>query len=408
MAHRLIRFVTSWIAPFIYAILLLSPFSFRIFDIGGNYSLEGALVVVALLGFLTRDAIFNAAAKGLRQVKNPAVASTIAIITALFLIGALVKGNAAYAYGDYRSNLFVVFGFGIASQFKARDPLPLIRLGIATGLISLAAWYMQINGDAASTKFSSPYLCLTAAVLLACETRRALLAVFSAIILVVLAGVSFFRQYWIVAILTTLLLLTFSLRSFKGKARLRMLAALAIGTLVAVAVIVHEYSKIQAFFLDDQSRYIQSVGKASALMDTLNGGGKTVQEGDNLRLAYFQFLGTQPWKVVLPHGLDYRSTYDHIDPFFTRHGYQATTIDSLFFYLAYHYGLIITVPLLSWLYWSLWANRRRFGALPALSLMLVLTVGLLFDGGQAVIPIKSFWLGAFVALFARPVSIRWR
>jgi len=400
--------VASWIPPFIYAVLLLSPFSFRLFDIGGNYFLEGALVSVALFGFVARDAIFNAAVKALRHVKYRAVVSTIAIVTVLFFIGALAKGNVAYAYGDYRSNLLLILGFGIAVQFRGGDPLPLIRLGIATGIISLAAWYMQINGDAASTKFSSPYLCLTAAVLLACETRRALLAVVSVVILTILAGVSFFRQYWIVAILTLLLLLTFSLRSFKGKARLRMLVVLAIGTLAAGTVVIQEYSKIQKFFLDDQSRYIQSVGKANALMDTLNGGGRTVQEGDDVRLAYFQFLGTQPWKLVLPHGLDYRSTYDHVDPFFTRHGYQATTIDSLFFYLAYHYGLIFSVPLLWWLYWSIWANRRRFGILPTLSLMLVMTVVLLFDGGQAVIPIKSFWLGAFVALFSRPISIRWR
>ena len=93
MLHRLIRVMTSWIPSFIYAILLLSPFSFRLFDIGGNYFLEGALVVVALLGFLMRDAVFDAAAKALRQIKKPAVASTIVIITALFLIGALVEGD---------------------------------------------------------------------------------------------------------------------------------------------------------------------------------------------------------------------------------------------------------------------------------------------------------------------------
>jgi hypothetical protein len=405
--HGLTRSLALWTPAFVYAVVLLSSFSLRIFDISGNYFFEGAVIVSGIIGLLMRDQVCKVSILALRVVNKPGVFAVLAVVITMFLIGAMVNGNAAYAYGDFRANIFGIFGFGLVIQFRHRNPIPLILLGIATGIVSVAAWYLQINDGTASTKFSFPYLCLTTAAVLACESRRVFLTILSIIVLVFLAAVSFYRQYWIAAVLTIFFVLGYSIRSFRGSARRRMTGALLFGAVAMVGGVAHEYSKIQAFFLDDQSRYIQGVGKTTALVDTLNGSGKSVQEGDDVRLSYFEFLGTQPWKLLLPHGLDYRSTLNNIDPYFQQRGYEVSTIDSLLIYLAYHYGLIITVPLLWWITWSLWSARSRFGTLPVLSLMLILMVVLLFDGGQAVITFKAFWLGAFVALFARPVLIRW-
>lgn len=405
--HGLTRSLGLWTPAFVYAVVLLSSFSLHIFDISGNYFFEGAVFVSGIFGLLVRDSVFKVSFIALRTVRTPGVFAVLVTVFTVFLIGSMLNGNVAYAYGDFRANIFGIFGFGVAVQFRRRDPVPLILLGIATGVVSIAAWYLQINDGNASTKFSFPYLCLTTAAVLACESRRVFLTVLSVIVLVFLAAVSFYRQYWIAAALTIFFVLGYSIRSFKGSARRRMTGALLFGAVAITGGVAHEYSKIQAFFLDDQSRYIQGVGKTTALIDTLNGSGKSVQQGDDVRMSYFEFLGTQPWKLTLPHGLDYRSTLNNIDPYFQKRGYEVSTIDSLLIYLAYHYGLIIAIPLLLWITWSLWCARRRFGAIPMLSLMLILAVVLLFDGGQAVITFKAFWLGAFVALFARPISIRW-
>jgi hypothetical protein len=158
--------------------------------------------------------------------------------------------------------------------------------------------------------------------------------------------------------------------------------------------------------MDDESRYIQSVGKTENLLSAMGEGDNPMQDSDQVHFAYFQFMAAEPWKLILPHGLGYRWTLDNIDPFFDRRNFEVITIDSLFFYLSFHYGLVIAVLLVGWVYLSIWKSGRTDGIVAAFGVGTVITIGLLFDGGQAVVISRSIWLGALVACIAKPLARR--
>ena len=410
-SRRLVNNIFSscigWLSPTIYAFLLFSTFSVKIFDIAGNYLFEAALLVAIAWACLARDPIARSIVRAVRRHQVP-VLIAFTTITVLFLIGGLVGGNAIYSYGDYRANLVILAGFLVCREFIGRDPLPIIQLGIATGVFSAIGWYFNITGDTASSKFASPYVCMLVAIILACQTRRVMMASLALLILVFLAAVSFYRQYWISALCGVIYVLAYGLSQFGSRARLRLATICVLGTIAGLFAFPSYISTVENFFIGDESHYIQGVGKTQNIIDAAINGNGTLQQSDETRLSYFTFAFTEPWKVLLPHGLGYRAFYNDIDPFFDKSNVDVTTIDSLFFYMAFHYGLLLTIPILLWIVRGLWLYRSSNGTLPALCVAAVVLIALLFDGGQAVIIDRAFWLGMLVGCIGHSLRIRWR
>ncbi|RDU99597.1 hypothetical protein [Trinickia dinghuensis] len=403
--NRAVSNVVKWIPPMLYAYLLASTFAIKTFTFGGSYLFEAPLALSIGFGLLARDPLARAAYRTVRYRRGHALALFL-FITTLFVVGALVGQDVGYAYGDYRANLMVALAFLVGWEFRDRDPRPLIRFGIATGALAILSWYFQLASNDLETKFTSPYVCLIVAIVLACRIRRVVPALVALGMLIFLAAVSFYRQYWIGAGAGALILVGFMFARFDAAARVRTAAVLIAMAVVGVFALHSYAAKIESFFMDDQSRYIQSVGKTENLMSALGQGDNQMQQSDVVRMAYFQFMVEQPWKLALPHGLGYRSAFDNIDPFFNKLNFDVTTIDSLLFYLAYHYGLVVTVPLLAWLALSLLKCRAHDGTIAILGLAIVLGISLSFDGGQAVVIPRAIWLGIFVSCIAKPVRIR--
>jgi hypothetical protein len=402
---RAIARAVKWVPAVVYAYLLASPFGITKFTIGGSYLFEVPLILCIGFGLLVRDPLARAAYRAVRYRRGHALAAFL-FVTTLFVVGTLVGRDVAYAYGDYRSNLMVVLAFLVGWEFRDRDPQPLIRFAIATGALTILAWHLQYAANDLDAKFPSPYTGLVVAIVLSCRVRRALPAFVSVGMLIFLAAVSFFRQYWIGAAGGVLILLGFILTRFDTATRLRT-AAIALAMAIVGAFALHSYAaKIESFFMDDQSRYIQSIGKTENLMSALQRSDNQMQQSDQVRMAYFEFMAEQPWKLALPHGLGYRWAFNHIDPYFNSLNFEVTTIDSLLFYLAYHYGLVVTVPLIAWLALSLLKCRAHDGTIATLGLGIVLAVSLLFDGGQAVVIPRAIWLGVLVSCIGKPVRLR--
>ncbi len=405
VSRRIVRYVISWISPTIYSLVLFSAFSIKVFDVGGNYLFEAALFLAIGWGLIARDPIARAVVRIVRYKRHEVIAAFITI-TALFILGSLIGGNAIYSYADYRANLSILLGFLIFWDFRRRDSLPLIQLGIVTGIISALSWYFQVTGDSLGTKFASPYVCMLVAIVLACESRRMALAALATVLLVFLAAVSFYRQYWISAACGIVYLLSYAASQLENRSRMRLVIIIAAGAIVAIPVAPRLVSKVEDFFVSDQSHYIQAVGKTQNFLDATVSGNGRMQGSDETRFSYFKFIFTNPWKVTLPHGLGYRSFFNDIDPYFSQSVVEVTTIDSLFFYMCFHYGILLTAPFLAWLVRGIYVSRRKRGMMPTMCIAVVMFVALLFDGGQAVVISRAFWLGMLIAMIVHPVKIR--
>ncbi len=386
-----------WMMATVYAFLLLSPFSIDIFSISKSYVFEVPVLLCILAGAVANDPI--AKLVGLSITKQDGrlyIAASIMLL--LCFLGAFRGGNFLYSYADLRGNLVVLLGFKMA--FTARKTgryADLLRLATMCTSLAVVYWLYSLLTGANISKFPTCYMAAVVGVVICIELRlsgRLLLALGS---LIFLAAVSFFRQYWIAAAFGSLLVVYSVFRTFTGRARQRaVLLMFACG----IAVSAYGYTKLDKitnFFTGDQSRYIQSVGKTNDAIDAVKGT-RELSANDSVRLGYFQFIADKPWALFFPHGLGNRAFQGNVDPYFSTFADEAGTIDSLAFFVAFHYGLIVLVPLLAWLMLSFRRLCKDKGIFPSLMLYGILLIPALFDGGQAVVIFRSFWLGSFVGL----------
>jgi hypothetical protein len=301
--RRSILSIFSWISPTVYSLLLLSQFSVKIFTISGSYLFEIALAISLVYGFVVQDPIARSVIRIVKNKRPPAILA-LCIITTVFLLGILIGGNVAYAYADYRANVFALLGFLILWDFKNRDPLPLIQLGIVTGIFFVAGWYLNINDDSSSAvsssvssaKFSSPYVCMLIAIILSCQSRRIILAILAAVILALLAAVSFYRQYWIATACGIFYLISYTTLRLGSRSRLRLALSVLIGAMIAALVAPSYISKIEDYFVGDESHYIQSVGKTQNTIDVLTGNFKHLTRSAlHILLSFSRSLGKSPF-----------------------------------------------------------------------------------------------------------------
>lgn len=393
-----------WMPVCVYVFLLLSPFSISLFVIEGHYIFEIPLGISILYGLLVRDEIFYIAKRALRP--SPLKIFIFVLITGIFLIGWERYGSFASAYGDYRGNLMVVVGFLVGQRMLRDNPELLVRMGVVSGLIYLLFFLKSLGIDATYLKFPSSYLALAVAVVVSSWMMKIRAAVVSLSILFILAAISFYRQYWVVAIL---MLLFFCGSHLVRKRRIaRRVPLVALSILVVLSIFGYVFSDAIANFFSQSAHYYQLVSKTQLFFASIiSGSGNSMHlhdQSDALRFAYFKFIADYPLMLVVPHGLGYSEVYGKLFPwFFGIYPIKANTIDSSAFYIAYSYGIFILFAVLLWVIKLGFHLFIRRGIFEAVSLVLVVFVVLLFDGGQIVVILDAFWLGAFLAISARPL-----
>ncbi len=387
-----------WMMATVYAFLLFSAFSVDIFSISKSYLFEVPVLLCILAGAVANDPIAKLVRLSITKQDGRLYIAAFFMLL-LCVLGAFRGGNFLYSYADLRANLVALLGFKVAyTARKTGRYADLLRLATMCTFLAIAYWFYSASSGAIISKYSSCYLAAVVGVMICIELRlsgKMLLALGS---LIFLAAVSFFRQDWIVAALTSLLVVHSVFTTFKGRARQRAVFLMLAGCIAVSAYGYTKLDKITNFFTSDQSRYIQSVGKTNEAIDAVSGTGR-MSSSDSLRIGYFTYIAEKPLDLVLPHGLGYRAYIDNIDSYFSRFGTVGTnTIDSLIFYTAFHYGFIILLPLLAWLMLSFRRLCKEKGLTSSVLLYCILLIPALFDGGYAVVIYRAFWLGSFVGL----------
>jgi hypothetical protein len=386
--------INIWISAFIYSLLLFSYFSYSIFDANGKYIFEAAVFLIILYYTITKDPIGKTLAKGIK--KEYILLSFVFIFLIPFLlIGWIKKGSFINSYADFRSNFIFIFSFILSRYILQIDPQKILYLAISTAYISMLYWILQYNSGLLGSKFAVPLFSSVIAVLISIDMKKTILTAASIFSLLFLSAVSFYRQYWIIAILT----ITVSIiKIYKPNySSIKYLTSILIFTTILIYL---GYDFIWDLFNSSASLYIQSVGKTTDALDLLQGG--VASESDNLRFRYFYYIFEKFSELIVPHGLGYKSNSINFDPWFSKYSNASNTIDSLFIYAIYHYGYLVFFPIFLWYILKAIKSAITNGYLIVLFLFLIFLIPCLFDGGQVTVISRAFWFGAFCAYLINP------
>jgi hypothetical protein len=386
--------VVEWGSSLFYSFVLFSTFSFKIFALGEMYLFEAAVASSIIYCAVFKDRVGGAFVGAFRRRRRVLFFALFTMLV-LALVGCFTHGDVAEAYTDLRANMFVVVGAALGGVVLQHRSEVVFKLAISTIFWSITYWVVSFLSGTLSTKFATPLFAGVMAVIIASDQGRLKATMISLLGLIFLAAVSFFRQYWIIAVIVAVMAV---LQLLRGGAK-RVGAALALVAGVAFAVLVSS-GFVSELFNSNDSLYIQSIGKTNDLLEWMNGG--SASDSDNLRASYFIYMWEQFVRLLIPHGLGAGANAANFDPWFYSVSDASSTIDSLLLFLAYHYGYLILIPLFGWFVWTSLKVQLRRGALRAAMLFAVLAVPLLLDGGQATVTVRAFWFGMFCAYLMTP------
>lgn len=393
-----LKFSKTWLAALLYSLILFSGFTTLIFDVGGKYILEAAVAATLLCYALLKDSIGNAYALAFRK-KKQLLAMALILIIPFALIGWLRTGDGLNAYTDLRANYFLVIGFILSRTVFHRNKDAAYKLAVCTSLLYIIEWLIDYKSGNLGVKNPVPLFATVIASLLAIESGAWQKILFCLGMLIFLALVSFFRQYWIIAFFVLILCIGSTFFSNGSKFN-RTLPIIILGVLFTLG----GFGFISELFNSNESLYIQSIGKSQDALRLMEGG--EASDSDRLRVNYFVYMLENWINLIIPHGLGYKSNPQNFDPWFSNISDASNTIDSLLLFITYHYGYIALLPIILWFTGAFIKIRKTRTFFEWLLLFLILLIPLLFDGGQATVPMRAFWFGSFLGyMFLTPKKI---
>jgi hypothetical protein len=389
--------IRSCLAAGIYSLILFSQATY-VFTIGGKYFLEIAVLAATCFYLIFRDPIGKEFARAL-YAKRGAIASLTFIIAMFLVIGFFRHGNLADAYSEYRSNVLLTVGFLVGGYVLRSRPDYLYILAMFTAAYSLVYWILLYFTGQLSVKFATPLFAPIVAALVSADRGKTIQLIPAIVAILFLAAVSFFRQYWLAALFVVGACLFQKHGGASGSFSRKALVA-AFVTLIVFS----GYGFIYTLFESNESLRIQSIEKTADALSYLEGG--HASDSDNLRMSYFNYMYDQFFNLILPHGLALGTSVEseNFDEWFTGISDASNTADSLLLFIAYHYGYVVLVPLTVWLITKTCKAQLPRGVLRLILLLLTLVVPLLFDGGQALVPLRAFWFGVFCTYLVTPQS----
>ncbi|MDO9483998.1 MAG: O-antigen polymerase [Hydrogenophaga sp.] len=349
MSNNLFTLRSKQLIPFglILSLLLMSPF-------GSNYFLNFFGLYIAEIGILML--IFSAyiANKGYiinisRITFKPFLVYLYFIFFILLLVGILNHGNFVAAYTDLRVLIILALSISISYHYiRDRESLYwLYWLTIACLAFNFIYWLIFFDSiDRQGSKFSFPLSAFVLSMLLAALLRRIDYLILAFLLAAVCALISSFRMAVIVVIVSffgyLLCLILSNNNSTKYRIQGKIKALLILATIFLTSIFFLNLSTFVTFFIEDESRYIQTIVKWEYLFNYLFKG-EAIGGGDDTRLLYYQYLIDNFKLLSFPQGLGHKASIDIINHNLAPTIYQigASTLDSSWFFLLYHFGYIL-------------------------------------------------------------------
>ena len=381
----------NFVCILIYSILFFSQFSIDIFTIGGKYYGELALISCLILSIFFKDVFFIEIGRAICNANFILISIFILIIG---LLGWYLRTDFPAAYSDARANILFIAGvfIGLKLSKKPEWIIYFYYCAVFTGIFSVIYW-VSINffgfSDRAqiSTKYASMMMAAILSLVLSADLQSENKLIFAFILMAFLSAISFYRQYWLVSILGFFFTIGFARRNGKLS---KLIFFIFLVLLLSIPLV--PWDSLFSYFIDNESRYIQLVGKTTDIIELLSGQ-SSMTDSDSLRMAYYQIIIDRPLFLILPHGLGYKAVLGNVSDYFDVFGIDENTIDSCFFYFFYHYGLLLFVIILTLaLYFIIVCGYSRARSSYYLIFIMVFIL-MIFDGSQFTVMQKSIWFG---------------
>lgn len=392
----LLAFSFSWVSPLITALIT------------GSNLIELFIVFGFILIFLSG----HPSAKVFMQIfQSKQFHIVVCLLLCFAVIGMLSgDGNISFVYADFRANLTFVFfiQFFTAKGWdklnnKYREQFLVITFAAITFMdIISVALRPYLASDWVISK--QPLLILAPALLAIFYIRKEKFFVSSIFIFAMLyqAVIGFYRFYYLTCIVIILLIAflvfrnTFK-RGIKSSAKLK---SILLVTGIVVTIIVSA-AKVYDYWTSSESRMIHSINRTE---DFLNDTG-TEKE----RIGSVNAILLAPERLIIPKGIGWRSFQKMIVREYE--DFQiVSSMDSCFFYVAYHYGIIVFGLMIVFAAVIIIRSFKRkfpqdvaFDRIIRLAFLMLFVVSFSSHGIMFTTPQGAFVFGSFFAIILKPI-----
>ncbi|HEX2847999.1 MAG TPA: hypothetical protein VHN59_15740 [Chitinophagaceae bacterium] len=338
----LLAFCFSWLSQLLIAIVVPKNF-FEIFLIPAFYYLT------------RRDSSVRPVFKSL--LRSQGFIGLFLFITVFFILGFFVSEfNFADTYADFRANLTFVFFLMLALSKKWKEQEReqfLVRLLVVVSMMDLVALLLrpyfafQVEATVKQT------ISIVAPAILALyyiRKRKFLASFLFAAIMSYEAIVAFFRNYYFISLVVFFMLLVVVLQNLlSARARistkfksLMLVTVMVVITIIAIPIVYN-------YWMSDGSKMIHSINRTEELLNN--------ESKENERINSLTVVFGHSDEFLLPHGIGWRAFTRTIEASFKGEGI-ISSMDSCIFYIGYHYGIIMLLLVIFYLFKSI---IRSFG-----------------------------------------------
>jgi hypothetical protein len=269
-----------------------------------------------------------------KKVKSFLFRVSLFILIFQFLLGTLLTFEIQYVYADFRTTLLLIFSLLIFRDrelwyykngwFHKRILWLLIIMDIVYSVLYLMSVLAGTQDDV-RIRLVSPISVIVLMYLYLFKWKNVNLAFFLLAILTYHTVVSTMRNFYILFILSLIIFIIGILHNRISKCHKIIIAA------SLIIIPYYTWNSVYDFWMSDGSRQIHSINRVE---ETLNGENTEEERMNSVFLPL-----KSPVYYLLPKGIGWRGYVKTIQK--ENKGSQIlSTMDSSFFYLSYHYGLI--------------------------------------------------------------------
>lgn len=317
----------------------------------------------------------------------------------LFSIGMLrTDGDVSIVYADLRCNILILYAFFLFQQpelFQWENG-KIIRFMLWSSILMDLLYSILYFRDVMAGLESNPRItmvciinCVVLLVLYLHKWRNLNKAFFILMILTYHVVVSSMRNFYLIYIMAILI---FAIYLFRERGR-KFQKLIIISAMVMIPIMY--WDSLMDFWMSDSSRAIHSVNRVT---ETVSG-----ESVETERINSILYPLTDPLYYIFPHGLGWRGFIKEIQHHYPK-GSILSSMDSQFYYLFFHYGSLIAIIIIYFIFKNAIFNILRCNKIRLELIFLLALYSIAFFTQATMFAYLSFafYYGLLLAMLIRP------
>lgn len=281
-----------------------------------------------------------------RIINNPLFIISFLVISIQLLLGIASTREVAYVYADFRTALLLIFGFLLFQQkivltyhhgFIIKCLLwSIVMMDLIYSLLYFNSVLMGIQTHV-RIRMVSPISCVLLMYLYLNKWKNINLAFLLFAVLSYHTIVSAMRNFYIIYFISLVILLLGLMHNRTNRIHKAIILAMLI------IIPLYSWHGVYEFWMSDGSRQIHSINRVEEMINRHD------QDIEKERINSVAIPFENPIRYVLPRGIGWRG-YVHTVQEENGKNRILSTMDSTFYYISFHYGIIILLILLFFLF----------------------------------------------------------